>query len=112
MIPPERDDKMLVTMTAGELYALMSKAARAAADMAVSEVFERLAAKEENPHDADIVVGGEAIAKAMGVDRSTLYRMLREGVLGDTVKQTGRGGRLVARRSELLGAMPSINSER
>lgn len=105
MIPPERDDKMLVTMTAGELYALMSKAARAAADMAVSEVFERLAAKEENQQDADLIVGGENIAKTIGVNRSTLYRMFREGTLGNAVRQTGRGGRLIARRSELLNAI-------
>lgn len=104
MIPRERDDRMLVTITVGELYALVAKAAEEAADRAVDAVFRRLEDVEKDGQDDDLLVGGENIAKTIGVDRSTLYRLRREGCLGDAVGQLGNG-KLVARRSELLNAI-------
>lgn len=104
MIPTERDTTMIVTLTVGELYTLMQQAAKEAADRAVSEVLCRLASIDERSADADVLVGGEAIANAIGVNRSTMYKLRREGVLGDAVRQMGNG-KLIAMRSELLNAI-------
>lgn len=107
MIPKERDTTMLVTMTAGDLYALMKSAAQEAADAAVSQLLAHLTeigSKMSAAQDSDIVVGGEAIAEAIGVDRSTMYKLRREGKLGSAVMQMG-SGKLIARKSELLNAI-------
>lgn len=104
MIPQERNDKMIVTMTAGELYALVSEAAERAAEKAVGDILCHLAERDGKPQESEVLVGGENIAKTIGVDRSTLYRLRREGCLGDAVGQLGNG-KLVARRSELLNAI-------
>lgn len=104
MIPQERNDKMLVTMTAGELYALVSEAAERAAEKAVGDILCHLAERDGKPQESEVLVGGDAIAKAIHVDRSTLYRLRREGVLGDAVRQMG-SGKLIAFRSELLNAI-------
>ena len=110
MIPEERDDRPAVTMTRGELYAMMEKAVRNAVRAevhdAVWDILRQVADEDRRAEEAETLVGGEAIAKAIGVDRSTLYRMFREGTLGNAVRQTGRGGKLIARRSELLDAIP------
>jgi hypothetical protein len=104
MIPRERDERMLVTMTAGELYALVSEAAERAAEKAVGDILCHLAERDGEPQESEVLVGGDAIAKAIHVDRSTMYRLRREGVLGDAVRQMG-SGKLIAFRSELLNAI-------
>lgn len=104
MIPEERNDTMLVTMTAGQLYSLMEKAAESAAMKAVDAVLCHMAERKDGAQETDLLYGGEAIAKALGVDRSTMYRLRREGSLGTAVMQMG-SGKLVARKSELLNAI-------
>lgn len=107
MIPRERDTTMLVTMTAGDLYTLMKEAAQEAAAAAVKELLPLLAeigGKVNAAQDSDIVIGGEAIANAIGVNRSTMYKLRREGKLGNAVMQMGNG-KLIAQRSELMNAI-------
>jgi len=103
MIPPERDDTMIVTMTKGELYALVNEAATQAATRAVDSVLAHMAASDSRQQDADMLCGGQAIAEAIGVGRNTMYRLMREGKLGDAVMHVGQ--KLFARRSELMKAI-------
>ena len=100
----ERDETMIVTMTAGQLYDLVSKAATAAAEKAVGDILRHIAAADARAAGADVLVGGEAIARAIGVNRNTMYKLRREGCLGDAVRRMGNG-KLMARRSELLDAI-------
>lgn len=102
MIDEERDGTMIVTMTAGQLYELMYRAAERAAKDAVSDVLCRISASGNN-QDSDILVGGEAIASALGVNRTTLYKLIRSGKLGKSVRHVGQ--KLIAVRSELLDAV-------
>lgn len=103
MIAPEHDPTMLVTMTAGDLYAIMQKAAEEAAQKAVGDILRYIASTDKREADTELIVGGENIAKVLGVDRSTFYKLRREGRFGDAVHYMGT--RLVARRSELLNAI-------
>ena len=96
---------MVVTMTAGQLYSLMEKAAENAATKAVEEILCHISTgRDGRSGDSDMLYGGEAIARALGVDRSTMYRLRRDGSLGDAVMQLGNG-KLIARKSELLNAI-------
>ncbi len=108
MIPADReslDDTLIVTMTAGQLYGLVSRAAKAAAEEAVCEILRHMDCGDTRQGDDDVLEGGEAIARALGVNRGTMYRYLREGRLGGAVRQIGgEKGKLVARRSDLYEA--------
>lgn len=106
MIPIERDNTMLVTMTKGELAELMGKIATDAAEKAVKDIVVYLSDVDGRGRDADTLVGGEAIANAIGVNRDTMYKLRRKGMLGDAVRQLGgRNGKLIALRSELMQAI-------
>lgn len=104
MIPSERNTAMIVTMTVGDLSELMAKVANDAAEKAANTIISHLSAS--NGRDADTLIGGEAIADAIGVNRDTMYRLRRKGCLGDAVRQLGgRKGKLIALRSELMQAI-------
>lgn len=91
MIDSRLDTSAAVTMTKGELYDLMARAACEGARMAIKADSE---SREQVTSKADI-------AAAMGISMRTLDRRLREGKLSGIVRHNGRS--LVATRGDLEG---------
>lgn len=89
MIDPRFDTNAAVTMTRGELYDLMAKAACEGARMAINADRE---SREQ-------VIGKADIAHVMGISMRTLDRRMSEGKLEGIVRHNGR--RLVATRGDL-----------
>lgn len=89
MIDPRLDTNAAVTMTKGELYDLMAKAACEGA---------RIALKADR-ESREQVIGKADIAAAMGISMRTLDRRMGEGKLDGVVRHIGR--RLVATREAL-----------
>lgn len=104
MTPIHSDETMLVTMTKGDLAAILGKIV----NDRLSEVESRLTAAI---HDADsrrraaeTVVGSRAIAEVIGCNVNTLYReMQRNPRLRAAVKFIGN--KRIANRSELMEAL-------
>ncbi|MDY5968627.1 MAG: helix-turn-helix domain-containing protein [Bacteroidales bacterium] len=103
MIPNQRDDKMIVQMTKGELYELVGEIVSSKLQGLTDAIADRVA---EVSVGSDIVMGGEEIARTIGVNRNTMYKMMNEGKL-PCVKHYGK--KLTARRSELYKAISNIS---
>lgn len=93
MIDPRFDTNAAVTMTRGELYDLMAKAACEGARMAI----------KADRESREQVTGKADIAHVMGISMRTLDRRMSEGKLDGIVRHNGR--RLVATR----GALEEVN---
>lgn len=93
MIDPRLDMNAAVTMTKGELYDLMARAACEGARMAI--MADRKSREQ--------VTGKSDIAHVMGISMRTLDRRMSEGKLDGIVRHNGR--RLVATR----GALEEVN---
>lgn len=89
MIDPRFDTNAAVTMTRGELYDLMAKAACEGARMAI----------KADRESREQVTGKADIAHVMGISMRTLDRRMSEGKLEGIVRHNGR--RLVATRGDL-----------
>lgn len=93
MIDPRLDMNAAVTMTKGELYDLMARAACEGARMAI----------KADRESREQVTGKSDIAHVMGISMRTLDRRMSEGKLEGIVRRNGR--RLVATR----GALEEVN---
>lgn len=93
MIDPRLDMNAAVTMTKGELYDLMARAACEGARMAI----------KADRESREQVTGKSDIAHVMGISMRTLDRRMSEGKLEGIVRRNGR--RLVATR----GALEKVN---
>ncbi len=93
MIDPRLDMNAAVTMTKGELYDLMARAACEGARMAI----------KADRESREQVTGKSDIAHVMGISMRTLDRRMSEGKLDGIVRRNGR--RLVATR----GALEEVN---
>lgn len=93
MIDPRLDTSAAVTMTKGELYDLMARAACEGARMAI----------KADRESREQVTGKSDIAHVMGISMRTLDRRMSEGKLDGIVRHNGR--RLVATR----GALEEVN---
>lgn len=93
MIDPRLDMNAAVTMTKGELYDLMARAACEGARMAI----------KADRESREQVTGKSDIAHVMGISMRTLDRRMSEGKLDGIVRHNGR--RLVATR----GALEEVN---
>lgn len=93
MIDPRLDMNAAVTMTKGELYDLMARAACEGAMMAI----------KADRESREQVTGKSDIAHVMGISMRTLDRRMSEGKLDGIVRHNGR--RLVATR----GALEEVN---
>lgn len=93
MIDPRLDTNAAVTMTKGELYDLMARAACEGARMAI----------KADRESREQVTGKSDIAHVMGISMRTLDRRMSEGKLDGIVRRNGR--RLVATR----GALEEVN---
>ena len=89
MIDPRYDTSPVVTITKGELYDLMAKAACEGARMAL----------KVDRESREQITGKADIAAAMGISMRTLDRRMEEGKLDGIVRHNGR--RLVATRGDL-----------
>lgn len=89
MTNPRNDNNVIVTMTRGELYDLMSMAACEGARMAI----------KADRESREQVIGKADIAAVMGISMRTLDRRISEGKLDGIVRHNGR--RLVATREDI-----------
>ena len=89
MTNPRYDTNAAVTLTRGELYDLMAKAACEGARMAI----------KADRESREQVTGKADIAHVMGISMRTLDRRMSEGKLEGIVRHNGR--RLVATRGDL-----------
>lgn len=89
MIDPRLDTSAAVTITKGELYDLMARAACEGARMAI----------KADRESREQVTGKSDIAHVMGISMRTLDRRMSEGKLEGIVRHNGR--RLVATRGDL-----------
>lgn len=89
MTNPRYDTNAAVTLTRGELYDLMAKAACEGARMAI----------KADRESREQVIGKADIAAVMGISMRTLDRRMSEGRLDGIVRRNGR--RIVATRGDL-----------
>lgn len=99
MIDPRNDMNSAVTMTKGELYDLMSRAACEGARNAI----------KADRESREQVTGKADIAAVMGISMRTLDRRIREGRMDGIVRRNGR--RLVANRGVLEDVNISLTTK-
>lgn len=104
MIPQERDETMIVTLTVGQLTETISKIVAEQVGVVKEEIIAAMYDTDGRKRSADTVVGTRNIANAIGCNANTLYKLMDENPkLSAAVKRVGR--KRVASRSELMAAI-------
>ena len=106
MIPTERNDTMLVTLTAGDLAKLVGDVVENRLQHAVQQLTEVVQDAQSKKRQADIIEGTRAIAEAVGCSPNTLYREMKNNPrLASSIKHIGN--KRIANRDELMAALRS-----
>ncbi len=104
MIPQERDDTMLVTITVGQLSKVVSGIVAEQVQTVKEELLEAMRDADDRRRSSDTIVGTRNIAREIGCNPNTLYKLMDENPrLGAAVKRLGR--KRVASKAELMAAL-------
>ena len=105
MIPRERDDTMLVTLTVGQLSATISEIVAEQVSGIKNDIIEAMRASDKRTRNADTLVGMDEIAHAVGCNRNTIYTRMKQNPRLKACIKGGHKGKKIASRAELLAAM-------
>lgn len=104
MVGIERDSTMLVTMTKGDLAAMVGRIVEERITEAVERITATIEDADRRKRSSDTVVGTRAIAEVVGCNVNTLYKELaRNPRLKAAVRFIGN--KRIADRGELLAAL-------